>query len=421
MQGDRRITKIGTVHEPHTRQKVDLKMPLNILTIPSSYGLMTPVSGAQARLYHLVLRLKDIGANVVVLEDERYSTLQERQLVTPYYFKDIRTANRHLLILRDINIHFIKALVKVLKNENIDLIEFSYPAGIIAAKFVIGLMGKRIPLVFSPHNVESEYVEEVILKDPKYSQLERRLLRRYIRFMEWLTCTFIADQIIAVSERDRELFIKRYRVPRRKTSVIPSGSDIAEHDAHHVSKTEEKREFGIDPGKITIFFHGLYSQPANKEAIDIIKSCIAPSYDDDDRVLFLLGGTDVPKFSYSNVRSIGFIQDLPKALANVDIAIIPLLRGGGTKLKFFDYMAAGLPIITTKKGAEGINIINGEQAIIVDGVGDEFIRAITFLINNEEERIKIGANARSLAEQRYDWRKIGDSLYAVYEGLLSKG
>jgi glycosyltransferase involved in cell wall biosynthesis len=396
-------------------------MHINILTIPASHGLLTPISGAQARLFHLVKRLKDLGANVVVLEDQRYATPQERELVTPYYFKDISAVNRHLIVLRDVNIHFIKGLLKAVKSEKIDIIELSYPAGIIAAKCIIKLAGKKIPLVFSPTDVLSQYVVDVILMDPKYNRLERRLLPLYVRFMEWFACRFIADQIIAVSERDRDLFVKKYRLLRTKTSVIPSGSEIVDVDACYRPNLEAKCELGIDQGKITIFFHGLYSHPANKEAIDIIISYIAPKFIHDSRVQFLLGGTEVPEFLCSNVRSLGFIQDLPKALANVDIAIVPLLRGGGTRLKVLDYMAARLPIVTTKKGAEGINITNGEQAIIVDSVGDEFIGALTFLIDNEKEREKLGANARSLAEQRYNWDKIGDSLYELYEQLLSNG
>ena len=112
-----------------------------------------------------------------------------------------------------------------------------------------------------------------------------------------------------------------------------------------------------------------------------------------------MGGAGVPKFSLSNVRSIGFIPDLPAVLANVDIAIVPILHGSGTRLKMFDYMAARLPIVTTQKGAEGINIENREQAIIVDGVGAELINAIRFLIDNPEERKRIGASGRMLVEQ----------------------
>jgi polysaccharide biosynthesis protein PslH len=392
-------------------------MPLNILTIPSTHGLLTPPSGGQSRLFHLVKRLKNLGTNVVVLEDERYSNSQERELVTPYYFRDISALNRHLFMLRDINITFLKSLATVLRNEKIDIIEFSYPAGMVTARCIIQLMGKRIPLVFSPENIESQFVE-VILVDPKYTPLEKKLFRAYIRFTEWLACVFLANHVITVSERDRAILINNYHLPLSKTSVIPSGSDLADFDAHLTSNMQGKRELGINPDKIAIFFHGSYPHAPNKEAFDIINNDIAPHFKDDSRVLFVLAGTGVPTYSHSNIRSIGFIQDLSNALANVEIAIVPVLIGGGTRLKVLDYMAAGLPIVTTEKGAEGIEIVNGEHGIVVDSVGAEFIEAIKLLIDNREERRRLGANAHSLIEKQYSWDEIGDSLYAVYEHLL---
>jgi polysaccharide biosynthesis protein PslH len=398
-------------------KKYDLIMALNILTIPAAHGLLTPLSGAQSRLFHLVKRLKSLDTNIVILEDEHYSNSQERELVTPYYFNDIYVVNRHLIILRDINIHFLKRLFKVLKNENIDIIEFSYPAGMLAARCIMQLLGKRIPIIYCPMDFGPEFLE-VLFRDPKYTPVDRRLLRTYIHFTEWLACAFLANHVVTVSERDRELFIKNYHFPRSKTSVIPSGSDLTDFDSRLTSNTQDKRELGIGRDKIAIFFHGGYPHPANKEAFDIINSYIAPKFEDDGRVLFVLAGTKVPTYSHSNVRSIGFIQDLPNALANVDIAIVPVLRGGGTRLKVFDYMAARLPIVTTEKGVEGTEIVSGEQAIIVDSVGDEFVEAIKLLVDNEEERRRLGSNARSLVEQRYSWDEIGDSLHAVYEQLL---
>ena len=392
---------------------------MNVLTVPFAHGLCAPRSGAQTRLFHLVKRLTSLDASVVVLEDQRYSNSREKELITPYHFRDIDAGNRHLVPLRDVNINFIKTLFKALRNETIDIAEFSYPAGMLTAKVLIKLMGKKNPLIYHPYDVGTEFVEITIM-DEIYTLPEKWLLRMYIWIMEWLVCSFLADHIIAVSERDREVLINKYRLPRRKTSVIPSGTHIYDTN-RYTSNPNVKRDFGIDPSKIVIFFNGSYSHPANKEAIDVIKSQIAPRFEEDRRAFFLVGGAGVPEFSSSNVRSIGFIQDLPALLANVDIAIVPVLHGGGTRLKVFDYMAARLPIVTTQKGAQGINIANREQAIIVDGVGDGFVDAIKFLIDNPEERKRIGASARMLIEQQHDWDKIGDRLNTLYAQLSSDG
>jgi len=79
-----------------------------------------------------------------------------------------------------------------------------------------------------------------------------------------------------------------------------------------------------------------------------------------------------------------------------------------------------LPIVTTKKGIEGIKAKNGEDAIIVDDVDEEFIDAIKYLVENEQERKRIGANARKLAEEEYDWEKIGGKLDKLYREISGK-
>jgi glycosyltransferase involved in cell wall biosynthesis len=100
-----------------------------------------------------------------------------------------------------------------------------------------------------------------------------------------------------------------------------------------------------------------------------------------------------------------------------DIAIVPILRGGGTRVKIMDYLNVGLPIVTTKKGIEGIEAENGKHAIIVDDVNEEFIKALEFLIENDSERRRLSRNARKLAEERYDWTKIGEKLNKLYKHL----
>ena len=112
------------------------------------------------------------------------------------------------------------------------------------------------------------------------------------------------------------------------------------------------------------------------------------------------------------------VKDLYPLLHAADLAIVPIRGGGGTRLKILDYMGVGLPIVTTKKGIEGINVKNGEEAIIVDDVNEKFVDAIKYLIDNKQEREKIGANARRLAEEEYDWDKIGEKLDKLYREIL---
>ena len=71
------------------------------------------------------------------------------------------------------------------------------------------------------------------------------------------------------------------------------------------------------------------------------------------------------------------------------MAIVPLLKGGGTKLKLLDYLSVGLPIVTTKKGVEGIEAKNSVHILISNSVDEEFINNIDYLLKNDNERLKL--------------------------------
>jgi glycosyltransferase involved in cell wall biosynthesis len=132
--------------------------------------------------------------------------------------------------------------------------------------------------------------------------------------------------------------------------------------------------------------------------------------------VFALYGSNVPKFERANVRSFGFIKDLHQAISIADIALVPITSGGGTKLKIFDYMNAGLPIITTRKGIEGINVKDKEQVLIADST-DEIVHAIGCLIRNKQQRERLGLSARRLVEKEYNWDTIGEKLVNTYRAI----
>ena len=76
---------------------------------------------------------------------------------------------------------------------------------------------------------------------------------------------------------------------------------------------------------------------------------------------------------------LGWIEDLANHLAMADIAILPLLSGGGTRNKVLDCLAAGVPIVSTTKGIEGINLKDGKDVIISNDFSSKFVEQIKFI------------------------------------------
>lgn len=379
---------------------------MNILNILISTGLTQPKSGARNRCYNITVNLLK-NNNIITLEPNEYYKIEDSKITETYCYKNIKIITRNLAIFRDMNLDFIKNIKKILKRSDVDIIIISHPSGMLALKSVLFILGKRIPIFYDAHNVESEFIKETFVNNPKYFWFEHLVGYLNTLFLERIGCKYVADHILCVSNRDREIFIKKYKLNSNKVSVIPSGCNI-NINQKDINKEKIKFKYKIDPSKIVIVFHGLYSHPPNEEAFQLIKNEIAPEFK--DTAIFLTGGSNCPVYSEDNFISIGFIENLHEFFSIADIAIVPLRHGAGTKLKVFDYMAAGLPIVTTKKGIEGIEAENGKHVIITEDVNEEFIKDIHYLIDNEKERYKIGCHARKLAEDKYDWVKIGEEL-----------
>lgn len=393
---------------------------MNILSIPTNYGLHKPITGGQNRFSNLIKSLKIKGNNIIILESKNVMDSNDTKIAKIYLYRDYKFFNRGLTIFRDINICFILEIFKILKNEKIDLIQITHPSGILVTKVMTKVLQKRIPIVYDAHNVEFNREKETFTNNSTYSKLERFIINNYIGILEKLVCIYIADHITSVSDNDKEIFIRSHKLSEQKVTVIPSGCYIHKLPDKEY-KINARNKIGIDSDRVIIFFHGSLPYAPNKNAFETIENYIAPKFEEINKsVLFLVGGTGVSKFKRANIISLGFFEDLYNVMSTVNIAIVPLTKGAGTKLKVLDYLSAGLPIVTTKKGIEGIKSKNYEDSIIVDNVDEGFIDAIKYLIEDEQERKRIGENARKLAEEEYYWEKIGEKLDKLFQKISGK-
>jgi glycosyltransferase involved in cell wall biosynthesis len=106
-------------------------------------------------------------------------------------------------------------------------------------------------------------------------------------------------------------------------------------------------------------------------------------------VTVLAIGSKPPDFPlHEKVIFAGSVADLSPVLPAADLAVIPLLEGGGTRMKILDYFAAGVPVISTAKGIEGIPVTNGREALILDDY-DAICDAIESLLASPEKADKM--------------------------------
>ncbi|NJE08448.1 glycosyltransferase [Thermococcus sp. M39] len=359
-------------------------------------NIYNPKSGKERRVNNLVRALSAFG-DIVTLESDEYkdepSLLSKRRYFFRYKFL------RAFLI--DFNPSYIFSLFRTLKREQPTVVQLSYPWGIPIAALLRKILKLKFLLVYDAHDVEAQRCYEVVLKDPSHGILKPLVFLRclYESIIEHIAVR-VSDIIIAVSREDKRRFCERYYINSNIIVVVPIGSFMISSINH--KKIESKLKLGLDKETIVLLFHGVFTYYPNREAVELIKKYINPKIRKKYKnVMFVIAGKGTPKGREKELVFLGFIEDLTTFLASGDIAVVPILKGGGSRVKIFDYMSVGLPIVSTKKGAEGIELINGKHALIFDDVNEEFIKAIDHLIENPKLRRKLGYNAQKLVKSKY--------------------
>lgn len=220
-----------------------------------------------------------------------------------------------------------------------------------------------------------------------------------------------SDVIVACSEKEKEDFINLYKIPSNKIYIIPNGTQIKP-----LPDYEEKiaRKKGLElSGKKTILFVGTYYKP-NIEAANHIVNYLAPQLND---YIFLIAGNVGDAFRDvqlpRNIRTFGRISDkeLEIIISASDIAINPMFSGAGINIKVLDYLSSGLPAISTKIGARGINAENFKDMIICDE--NEFVFNIKRLFSDNQLYNRLRENGAKLVKEHFDWKKISKNLDSI--------
>ncbi len=109
------------------------------------------------------------------------------------------------------------------------------------------------------------------------------------------------------------------------------------------------------------------------------------------------------------IEIVGPVIDAVAELAKAKVAVVPLLAASGTRFKILEAWAAGTPIVSTKLGAEGLPVRNGENALLADG-GSVFAETVSLLLASSELRRNLACAGRRLLETDFTWQSAWKTL-----------
>lgn len=119
--------------------------------------------------------------------------------------------------------------------------------------------------------------------------------------------------------------------------------------------------------------------------------------------------------SDSRIQVTGTIPDIRPYLWNSAISVVPLRVGGGTRLKIYESMAAGVPVVSTTIGAEGLAVQPGEHILLAD-TPEAFAQACAGLLSDAEQSRRQAEAAQRLVKERFSW----DQVALGMEQILSR-
>jgi glycosyltransferase involved in cell wall biosynthesis len=276
----------------------------------------------------------------------------------------------------------------------------------------------RPAMVVDWHNIESELMW-------RYAETTGNWLKRAAAARTATLIERAEDRLLATcathtvtSERERQKLLARH--PSANIRVIPNGVDVSYWSAKEIA--EARCQTSQSDPKPTILFVGSMDYHSNIDAVRWFSRVAWPEIARNHPDLeFTIVGRDpapaVRALASDRIHVTGTVDDVRPFYASAVVAVVPLRSGSGTRLKILEAMAAGVPVVSTRMGAEGLEADHDVHLLLAD-TGPEIAAAVRHLASSAETRRRLSQSARALVCRIYDWAAIGSRLYGIHSGLV---
>jgi GT2 family glycosyltransferase len=390
---------------------------LSVLFV-SPYPICPPIHGGGVFMYQTALELAPLcSLHLVILLDYESERANHRELeqkaasveylvrmegqpkgfgsILPFSVREFANADLEWLVHRQM---FLR---------DIDVLQLEYTAlGQYSGDF------HRLACVLFEHDVYFQSIGRGLAGTPGVVRKSKAAFE-YLRALRYeLSILPRFDRIQICSPENRDYLISFLPDLRNKLDDNRAGIATSRYDFHPDGREPE-----------TMLFLGSFRHLPNQEALDWFTRKALPSVLKRSPAarLVIVGAEPPPRHSLpglpGNIELRGYVEDVREPLARYAVFVCPILSGSGMRVKLLEAFAAGIPVVSTRLGAEGLTATDGEICALADDPA-EFADKILELFANAEKARALAERARAHVVKTRDMAVLTRNLVESYRAVL---
>ncbi|HLI87022.1 MAG TPA: glycosyltransferase [Bryobacteraceae bacterium] len=176
---------------------------------------------------------------------------------------------------------------------------------------------------------------------------------------------------------------------------------------------------------LTMLFVGSFRHDPNRIAVDwFVKHVLPPILERQPAARLVIAGSDPPPphiygKASGNIEMLGYVEDVREPLARYAVFVCPILSGSGVRVKLLEAFAAGIPVVSTSVGAEGLACKDGHVCALADDP-PAFAERVLALFAQPDRAAEMARRARAEVEANWDMARITARLVQSYREALAE-
>ena len=387
---------------------------LSVLFV-SPYPICPPVHGGGVFMYQTSMELATLcDLHLIALLDypqerKAHEELAERCASAEFLLRMKGTQNTSTSVsphaISEFKNHDLAWLIhRQIYTKKIDVLQLEYlTMGQYAGSY------RQIPSILFEHDI---YFQSIGRQLPNMKGLlkKTKAALEYLKALHYELGLLPQLDRVQVCSRDNQQHLLSFlpQLTGRVDDGLRAGIDTARYDFRAIGREPE-----------TMLFMGSFRHLPNKEALEWFTRKVLPQVVKmrPRAKLIVIGSDPPPKHSLPELPNAielhGFVEDVRKPLAEYAVFICPILSGSGVRVKLLEAFAAGIPVVSTTIGAEGLADSDGGICVLADDPAD-FAAKIVALFDHPEKAEAMAVRARRHVLENRDMRTITARLEQSY-------